>query len=58
MWDEGQAYQQFFTKPSWKRNTPVTILADGGSNGDVRQDAVELFDRLLTQREADSSQQQ
>jgi hypothetical protein len=57
MWDEGQAYQQFFTKPSWKRNTPVTVPADGGSDGGARQDAVELFDRLLTQREADGSQQ-
>jgi len=57
MWDEGQAYQQFFTKPSWKRNTPVTVLAHGGGNGDAGQDAVELFDRLLTQREADGSQQ-
>jgi hypothetical protein len=34
---------------------PVTIPADGGSDGDVRQDAVELFDRLLMQREADGS---
>jgi hypothetical protein len=30
----------------------------GGSDGDARQDAVELFDRLLTKREADGSQQQ
>jgi hypothetical protein len=58
MWDEGQAYQQFFTKPSWKRNTPVTVLAGSGGDGDAGQDAVELFDRLLTQREAASSQQQ
>jgi hypothetical protein len=57
MWDEGQTYQQFFTKPLWKRNTPITILADSGSDGDTRQDAVELFDRLLTQREVDGSQQ-
>jgi hypothetical protein len=56
MWDEGRAYQQFFTKPSWKRNTPVTVPADGGGAGDAGQDAVELFDRLLTQRETDSSQ--
>ena len=56
MWDEGQAYQQFFTKPSWKRNTPITVPADGGGDGDPGQDAVELFDRLLTQREADGGQ--
>jgi hypothetical protein len=56
MWDEGQAYQQFFTQPLWKRNTPVTVAADGGGGGGG-QDAVELFDRLLTQREAGSIQQ-
>jgi uncharacterized C2H2 Zn-finger protein len=58
MWDEGQAYQQFFNEPSWKRNTPVTVPASGGGGsggGDAGQDAAELFDRLLTQREADSS---
>jgi hypothetical protein len=58
MWDNGQAYQRFFSEPLWKRNTPVTVPADSGSDGDAEQDAVELFDRLLTQREADSSQQQ
>jgi hypothetical protein len=58
MWDDGQAYQRFFSEPPWKRNTPVTVPADGGGDGDAEQDAVELFDRLLTQREADSSQQQ
>jgi hypothetical protein len=57
MWDEGQAYQQFFNEPSWKRNTPVTVSAGGGSDGGTRQDAVELIDRLLTQREADDSRQ-
>jgi hypothetical protein len=35
MWDEGQVYQQFFTKPSWKRNTPVTIPAGSGGDGDA-----------------------
>ena len=57
IWDGEQAYQQCFTKPPWKRNTPVTVPADSGSDSDAGQDAVELFDRLLTQREADSSQQ-
>jgi hypothetical protein len=57
MWDEGQAYQQFLTQPLWKRNTPVTVAADGGGGGDTGQDAVELFDRLLTQREAEGIQQ-
>ena len=61
MWDEGQAYQQFFTKPPWKRNTPVAVPAGGGGGGGggggTGQDAVELFDRLLTQREADGIQQ-
>jgi len=35
------------------RNRP----ADGGGNGDARQDAVEMYYRLSTQREADGSQQ-
>jgi len=52
MWDDGQAYQRFFSEPPWKRNTPVTVPADGGVDGgvdgDAEQDAVELFDRLLT----------
>jgi hypothetical protein len=63
MWEEGQAYQQFFTKPSWKRNTPVTMPGgtggghgEGGGGGVISPDAVELFDRLLTQREAEDSQ--
>jgi hypothetical protein len=62
MWEEGQAYQQFFMKPSWKRNTPVTVPAaagggGGGSGGGTGtgRDAVELIDRLLTQREVDGS---
>ena len=57
MWDDGQAYQRFFSEPPWKRNTPVTVPADSGGDGDAERNAVELFDRLLTQREADSSQQ-
>jgi hypothetical protein len=57
MWDEGQVYQQFFNEPSWKRNTPVTVSAGGGSDGGTGQDVVELLDRLLTQREADKNQQ-
>jgi hypothetical protein len=61
MWEEGQAYQQFFTKPSWKKNTPVTVpavVAGGGGTGGgtgTGRDAVELIDRLLTQRETDDS---
>jgi hypothetical protein len=55
MWDDGQAYQRFFSEPPWKRNTPVTVPADSGGDGDAEQDAVELFDQLLTQREAVSS---
>jgi hypothetical protein len=57
MWDEGQAYQQFFNEPSWKRNTPINVSAGGGSDGSSRQDAVELINWLLTQREADDSRQ-
>jgi hypothetical protein len=55
MWDDGQAYQQFFNKPAWKRNTPVTAPADNGGSGGAGQDVVALADRLLTQREAVSS---
>jgi hypothetical protein len=57
MWDDGQAYQQFFNKPAWKRNTPVTapVVVGGGGGTSTRQDAVELIDRLLTQKEADDS---
>jgi hypothetical protein len=57
MWDDGQAYQQFFNKPAWKRNTPVTapVAVGGGGGTSTRQDAVELIDRLLTQKEADDS---
>jgi hypothetical protein len=55
IWDEGHIYQQFFNEPSWKRNTPVTI--PGGDGGTTVRDAVELFDRLLTQRETEDNQQ-
>jgi hypothetical protein len=57
MWDDGQAYQRFFSEPPWKRNTPVTAPADNGGSGGAGQDVVALADRLLTQREAVSSQQ-
>jgi hypothetical protein len=57
VWDEGQAYQQFFNEPSWKRNTPVTVPAGGASSGGTRHDAVRLFDRLLTQRETEDKEQ-
>ena len=55
MWDDRQVYQRFFSELVWKRNTPVTVPVGSGSNGSARQDAMKLFDRLLTQREADSS---
>jgi hypothetical protein len=55
MWDNRQAYQQFFNKPVWKRNTPVTALADNSSSSSTGQDVVALADRLLTQREAEHS---
>jgi hypothetical protein len=28
IWDKGQAYQQFFNEPSWKRNTPTHYPAN------------------------------
>jgi hypothetical protein len=36
---------------------PITVPAGGGSDSGTRQDVVELFDQLLTQREADNNQQ-
>jgi hypothetical protein len=66
MWDNGQVYQRFFNEPPWKRNTPVTIQAGDGSTSSnsgnsgtsgTRQDVVQLFDQLLTQKEAEGKEQ-
>jgi hypothetical protein len=38
-------------------NTPITVPAGGGNDSSTRKDAVELFDQLLTQREADNNRQ-
>jgi hypothetical protein len=55
MWDEGQAYQQFFSAPGWKRNTPVyispsliTSAQSGVGQGELEQHA----DQLIEEREA------
>jgi hypothetical protein len=66
MWDNGQVYQRFFNEPPWKRNTPVTIQAGDGSTSSnsgnsgtsgTRQDVMQLFDQLLTQKEAEGKEQ-
>jgi hypothetical protein len=55
MWDKGQAYQQFFSAPGWKRNTPVhTPLSplnsaqSGARQGELNRHA----DQLIEEREA------
>ena len=52
MWDLDQAYQVFFTKPLWKRNTAVNLSANGNdqSASQVTRSGVGLVDQFLARK--------